>query len=380
MSFFVRGGFRTVANDHALADSEATVDRSTGKRLLDPDHHESPCAERSGRPRMSAGIDARRDAWTQYWKAGALHSLAGSFDGNYSGAIRRFWEQVFAPLDADDRVLDIGTGNGALPALLCELRGDALPQVVAIDLASPDPAWLASAPAACRGRLRFHSGIAAEETGFADAGFDLVVSQYGLEYSDLARSLPEVARITVGGGRLALVVHHAGSRLAGVAHAEVRMIDWLRAPGGLMERAAALYPYLVLAARGERERLVADPQAGRTRAAFNEAMRALGELAGREVFPDALLDARSAIAARIDAIMRGHMDANQAVEAHRDHDRALEGARLRSLELCEHALDETALERLLSALENIGFTGAEAAPLHHGEHLVGWTIRADRSS
>ena len=327
---------------------------------------------------MSSDRSARRNAWTRYWQAGALHSLAGSFDGNYSGAIRAFWEQAFAPLGAGHRVLDIGTGNGALPALLCELRGDALPRTDAIDLASPDPAWLASAPGPCQERIRFHAGMPAEDTGFADARFDLAVSQYGLEYSDLARSLPEVARITASGGRLALVVHHAGSRLAAVARSEVRMIDWLRAPGGLMEHAAVIHPYMELAARGERERLVSDPEAGRARAGFNAAMQALEELSGREQFPDALFDARGRIMSRIDAIMRGRMDAVQAAKTHQAHDQALQEARLRSLELCGHALDETAVGRLLADLERAGFIDTEAAALHHDEHLVGWTIRATR--
>ena len=43
-----------------------------------------------------------------------------------------------------------------------------------------------------------------------------------------------------------------------------------------------------------------------------------------------------------------------------------------------HALDEGGLERLLEGLRQAGFTGAEAAPLHHGEHLVGWAVRATR--
>ena len=328
---------------------------------------------------MTTGRDARRDAWTQFWQAGALHSLAGSFQGNYSGAIRAFWEEAFAPLTAGDRMLDVGTGNGAIPALVCELHGDALPRVDAIDLATPDPAWLAAAPPVWRQQVRFHAGIPAEDTPFGDASFKLVASQYGLEYSALSRSLSEMARITVAGGRLALVVHHAGSRLAEVARAEVRMIDWLSRPGGLMERAAALYPYMVLAARGERGRLAADPEAGRARTGFNEAMRALEEVASREPFADALLDARAQIAARMDAILHGQLGADQAAAAHMAYGQALDGARLRSLELCEHALDEAAVKQLLAGLEQAGFTTVLAAPLHHQEYLVGWTVQATRA-
>ncbi|NLG58658.1 MAG: class I SAM-dependent methyltransferase [Gammaproteobacteria bacterium] len=327
---------------------------------------------------MNTGRSARRDAWTRFWQTGALHSLAGSFQGNYAGAIRAFWEAAFAPLGADDRVLDIGTGNGPLPALLCELRADDMPQVDAIDLASPDPAWLASTPAGCRNRIRFHSGRAAEDTGFPEACFTLVASQYGIEYSDLKRSVTEVARITADRGRLALVVHHASSRLAQVANAEVRLIDWLGAPGGLMERAAAIYPYMAMAARGERERLAADPDAARARAAFNAAMQSLDRLAAGEAFPDALFDARGQIAARIDALIRGAMDADAAAAAHARHVDALHDARLRSQELVAHALDEAGCEDFLRSLRGSGFTDARAAPLHHDPHLVGWSILGTR--
>lgn len=329
---------------------------------------------------MTGGDDggARRQAWSDYWRAGPLHSLAGSFQDNYEGPIRAFWEAALAGLTANDRVLDIGTGNGALPALACALYGAAMPAVDAIDIAAPDPAWLRDAPAACRKRIRLHGDTAAEATGFDDGAFSMVVSQYGIEYSDLARSLPEAARITRPGGRLALVVHHAGSRLREVAATEVAMIDWLLGADGLMAPAGAVLPYMALAARGERARLMADPAAGAARERFNAAMRALEALAGTSPFPDALLDARARVAARIDALLRGAAAAEEAAADHAAHERALLGARLRSEELCVHALDEGGLERLLEGLRQAGFTGAEAAPLHHGEHLVGWAVRATR--
>src|SRR5690606_38242574 len=65
-------------------------------------------------------IERRRGAWSSYWAAGALHSCIGSLVEDQDGGIGRFWRACFAGLGDGDRVLDLGTGNGALPKLLLE--------------------------------------------------------------------------------------------------------------------------------------------------------------------------------------------------------------------------------------------------------------------
>ena len=42
--------------------------------------------------------ERRIESWSRYWASGALHSCAGSFDGNYAGSLRAFWNEVFSSL------------------------------------------------------------------------------------------------------------------------------------------------------------------------------------------------------------------------------------------------------------------------------------------
>ena len=69
-----------------------------------------------------AANDPRRQAWSSYWAQGALHSCTGSFDARYSGAIGAFWDAVVAEIPPGSRVLDLATGNGALPLRLWSTR------------------------------------------------------------------------------------------------------------------------------------------------------------------------------------------------------------------------------------------------------------------
>lgn len=336
-----------------------------------------PLAESDIPPTTPAGL--RQSAWTAYWRTGSLHSLAGSLSDDLDGPVRAFWEETFALLMAQDRVIDIGTGNGPLPALLCRLRGDAMPSVDAVDLAEVAPVWLASSPPACRRSVHFHGRTSAESLPFPDHHYSLAVSQFGLEYTQLERSVAELGRVVRTDGRVALLVHHASSQLTRVAGEEVRLVDLLLSPDGLLAVAWDIYPYLALVAQGRSAQLSADPQATRARHRFNDAMRDLQVQIAQSPYPDVLLDTRAFLVDWTRALAAGAASLEQARQAHRDYQQALQDAAFRSRELCAHALDEDGLAQLRERFVANGFRVIECNLLHHGPMLIGWTLRAQRA-
>src|SRR5690554_5588000 len=258
-------------------------------------------------PAPAQPLAERQEAWTRYWRSGPLHCLPGSFAGNYDGGIGAFWAGVSADLRTGQRVLDIGTGNGALPAMLAELQPELEVRVDAVDLAQPAPAWLDGAPAPVRQRIRFHGGVGAESLPFDDAVFDLALSQYGIEYTRHEASLAELARVLRQGGRCAFVIHHSRSRLCEVARDEVASAGLLLEEGGLLQRADGLLPFLARAATGQAQQLRADPEATRAREAFNAAAQAAGRAAASMRHPELLGDAQQWVSGMASAVLQGQV-------------------------------------------------------------------------
>lgn len=320
---------------------------------------------------------ARRASWSRYWSEGALHSCAGSFAGNYDGEIGAFWRSVFAPLGRDDRVLDIATGNAPLPQLLLDARYPdpaSLPRIDAVDLAEVNPAWLAQQIPPVRERIHVQGGIAAEALPFADHSFDLIVSQYGIEYSDLPRSAAEVVRVRKPGGRIALVLHHQQSLPVQLGSAEVGHIDWLLATGNLFDRARRLLPYLArLATPAGMASVQRDPDAARARTRLNEAMRLLEQRAHTEAAPDLLLEMQAAVGQVLGAAAQiGERAARERLQFLAD---GLSQARLRQAELVTHALDREGVERLAASLQPASTVAVEIAELRIRDELFGWSLR-----
>lgn len=325
-----------------------------------------------------ANPDTRAGVWSRFWRHGTLHSLSDSFTGNYEGEIRAFWQDEFARLGPGLAMLDVGTGNGPLPALACELLPGRMPRIDAIDLATPSPAWLAGATPDCRAAVRFHSGVAAEALPFADASFDLVASQFGIEYADLRAALCEAVRVLTPGGRIALVVHHAGSRLAEVAGEETAHVEHLLGAGGIMQAADAILAPLARVARGEADAVASDATATAARRAYNDAMRAVGAAADASTVPDLLLEAREFVAGQAEAVLRGKPEADARLD-HARYVQALRDTAFRHVELRRHALDADALAAVAATLHAAGMA-TRHAPLHHDGMLVAWSIQAWRQA
>ena len=172
----------------------------------------------------------RARAWSSYWAGGALHSLAGSFAGNYEGAIGAFWQEVFAQLPQQGRVLDLCCGNSPLGQLLMQsAQAPRVAHLAVVDAARIAPAWPAQLPSDIVARIAVHGETDVAALPFPDAAFDLCISQYGIEYVGKP-ALTEAGRVLRSGGRLAAIIHHADALPVRIGREETIHIDTLLAP------------------------------------------------------------------------------------------------------------------------------------------------------
>lgn len=175
---------------------------------------------------------AERSAWADYWQgaAGMRPACLPKSAGGVEAAQRGVWAGFAGDLPRGARVLDIGTGDGAVLMHLKAARQDL--QLTGVDLAP-------SLPPAPPG-IKLIPRVAAEALPFKDRRFDAVVSQFGFEYAEVEGAVREVARVLAPGGQMRLLVHHRDGPI--LAHNLMRResLALAIAPGGLLERARAL--------------------------------------------------------------------------------------------------------------------------------------------
>ena len=173
-----------------------------------------------------SGAPRADPAWDSFWRYDRLssfHTAPGA--PNYGPPIADGWRAFFASLANGARVLDIATGNGAIAVLAVE-AGKGF-TVTGADLADVRPTDFVTIGRAALEQVHFLANTPAESLPLPDASVDAVVSQYGVEYSDLAQSIPEAVRILAPGGRLRFAMHAAEGAVAGDTVKSVADADFL---------------------------------------------------------------------------------------------------------------------------------------------------------
>lgn len=147
--------------------------------------------------------------WDEYWQLGHITSFGESFKGNYSGMLRNIWCHEFETLPDNFKVLDIATGNGALPLLIsqCLINKKLSGHIDGIDLAKIKTE-INNHDLSESIKIKLKGGVNCDCLPFDNEKYDLIVSQYGIEYSNLSKSIPEAVRVLKSGGRLSIVTHH----------------------------------------------------------------------------------------------------------------------------------------------------------------------------
>jgi hypothetical protein len=212
------------------------------------------------------------DVWTNLWSKGVLHSCGSAFRGNYEGQLRGFWQRQFQGLSSGDRLVDIGTGNGAIPLLAAQsLRERAVDaEIHGVDLAAIDPpAHMPDGATRYRG-IRFHPGTSALALPFADGSVRLLTSHYALEYMPPGQALAELLRVTQGAGTIAAILHSHDSVVSRTLKVQLDALDWLLSESTLFASTRQLLRF----EPGNRAPGSPPPPAA-ARDAFTHAMRAL---------------------------------------------------------------------------------------------------------
>ncbi len=152
--------------------------------------------------------------WDSYWlSTETLSSFAQSnHKDGYQGDVLNFWNAIFREFQSSAKLLDIGCGNGAL-AVLAEQYPKEF-EITAIDAANIDPTKHFNdneKVSLSLKNINFYSEMCCEKLNFNDSSFDYLISQFGIEYSDLNFSFLEANRVLKSGGELIALVHHRNS-------------------------------------------------------------------------------------------------------------------------------------------------------------------------
>lgn len=314
-----------------------------------------------------------RWVWNQYWH---YDRIASCFDGagaaNYDESIAAGWRGFFGALPAKARVLDLCTGNGA--AALIAVESGKHFAVTAVDQADIDPPAYVTRHAGDLAAIDFRGGTEVEALPFADASFDAAISQYGIEYSDLSRSLPELARVIAPGGRARLVIHAADGIVAAGARQVLADADLLLDDIDLAGSASRCFAAVSAVERdpgaGGEARRGADESFAAFQSALERTARHVPAAADRNMV-------RNSGAVLLDTFTRrSHFDLDQLLAKAGAVETEIRAHRGRLNALIAAALDASQCADVAARLEAAGATESAAAPLNNADGLIAYVVEA----
>lgn len=313
------------------------------------------------------------DQWETYYRGGNIATYPTGPDGGYDLEVRDAWVDFFSLLPNGARILDVGTGNGAVAMIAAETaraRGLAW-EIHATDLARIDPLGDVPDGAKRLAGITFHAGVATEHLPFEPESLDAVSGHYALEYTDIAAALAAIHRALKPGGSAQFIIHHADSVLLQSAGLTLRESDMALVETEVFRRLHRLVTM---------DRIVP----GETDAATEElraAIRTLKQrmeqsrITGTGHVLDVVLDAVQKL-----LVARKEMSpAAVGLEVDRAESE-MQGSVDRLNDLIRHARSQQDMEALEREAAVAGFSLVEYFPLYHaGSNLLGWQLLLHRA-
>jgi ubiquinone/menaquinone biosynthesis C-methylase UbiE len=359
------------------------IDGEIGKSQRGPNIDDDTCPAAQSAPVVRVRMNEKLEnlsIWDRYWRADRIASCFDVIGCNYDEALLGDWRAFFLSLDDGARILDLCTGNGAIALVAAKVTAEHAKSfhVEAIDRAAIDPIRFVSRETEFLGNIAFHGHTSSEALPFADAAFDAVTSQYGIEYTSLPETLAEATRVLAPGGRIRFGLHAAEGHVVQRSNRDISDCRYLALKSGLFKAAEKA----IRAARGMGRGPVAPARAERVRArkavnAFKASLEATGARAKGAVNPAMYNNVTSLLADTFDkrdefpleTLLDLVGNARLEVLAHLGRLEALVAA----------ARSEDDISDMIDSLAGLGFENAGCAAVTHGDEadLVGWVVTAN---
>lgn len=311
------------------------------------------------------------ESWDTYW-AGAQSSAAFSGGGTTDPLVLSFWDDIFRGIREhreSARIIDIASGNGAVIESASRVYGENLPDFTCLDISDSAIRMLEERFSGVRGVV-----ADAANSPFDAGSFDIVVSQYGVEYAGID-AISAISRLVAPGGELILLVHHRNGLIHEQCEASLLAIQDMK-KAEFIPRCIAMFEAAYAVLKGGDK--AAYQEAGRR---FAPAVKALEDIMaryGRDVAADTIMrvyrDVRT-----IHQRMQ-HYDGASVVGWLEKMGDAIDAYEGRMASMLDVAIDAAQFNKVIEDLEKSGFEMQRADTLAHADDAppLAWAIVAAR--
>ena len=151
--------------------------------------------------------------WSNFWKSGQLTSLPEDFRENYNGSIQSQWNRCFEQLPNNSKLLDVCCGNLAISLLAAEFsrKSNKNFELTALDAAKINTkSIIKKHPHHKENILKTNLVTDCEIENYNTLNkYNLITSQYGIEYCNWDKVANKIYSLLNKGGQLAIICHSA---------------------------------------------------------------------------------------------------------------------------------------------------------------------------
>lgn len=165
------------------------------------------------------------DAWSLYWQGSHQESCIANKGFEDQKILSDIWHELALSIDPNCTILDLATGNGSVPNSL--LKFSEKFKITGVDYANINPKKYIEKNSLLD-LVDFIPNIDITTLPFVDNQFDIITSQFGLEYSMLDISIHEFVRVLKPKGKFFFVMHHTKSEIVAPAHNKIKEFNFLR--------------------------------------------------------------------------------------------------------------------------------------------------------